>query len=66
MRITQRECRNPTIVGTNKIVGINMKKSLLIFAAMTCFAFASNAQTKKDGTPDMRYSANKQAYGEPV
>src|SRR4051812_19749270 len=40
-----------------------MKKTLLFFAAMTLFAFASQAQTKKDGTPDMRYSANKEAYG---
>jgi hypothetical protein len=30
---------------------------------MTLFAFAANAQTKKDGTPDMRYKANKETYG---
>ncbi|MGI4864918.1 MAG: hypothetical protein ACRYFZ_13420 [Janthinobacterium lividum] len=40
-----------------------MKKKLLLFAALTFCAFAANAQTKKDGTPDMRYSANQQAYG---
>ncbi|GAA3984781.1 hypothetical protein GCM10022407_32210 [Hymenobacter antarcticus] len=40
-----------------------MKKTLSIFATMLLFAFTANAQTKKDGTPDMRYSANKQAYG---
>lgn len=26
-------------------------------------ALGANAQTKKDGTPDMRYKANKEAYG---
>ena len=30
---------------------------------MALLAFTANAQTKKDGTPDMRYSANKEAYG---
>ena len=40
-----------------------MKKILSLFAAMTLFAFTANAQTKKDGTPDMRYNSNKQAYG---
>lgn len=40
-----------------------MKKKLLIFAALTFCAFAAKAQTKKDGTPDMRYLANQQAYG---
>lgn len=29
------------------------------------FAFGVNAQTKKDGTPDMRYKANKEMYGTP-
>ena len=28
---------------------------------MLLFALTSNAQTKKDGTPDMRYSSNKQS-----
>lgn len=40
-----------------------MKKAILLFAAMTLFALNSNAQTKRDGTPDMRYRANKEAYG---
>ncbi len=30
---------------------------------MSFFAFAANAQTKKDGTPDMRYRANQEVYG---
>ena len=30
---------------------------------MSLFAFAANAQTKRDGTPDMRYRANKETYG---
>jgi hypothetical protein len=42
-----------------------MKKTLLIFAAMTLLALGVNAQTKKDGTPDMRYKANKQTYSTP-
>ena len=40
-----------------------MKKLLFLFAAMSLFALDSSAQTKKDGTPDMRYRANQQAYG---
>jgi hypothetical protein len=36
-----------------------MKKLFLRTLAMTLFALSSNAQTKKDGTPDMRYSSNK-------
>lgn len=42
-----------------------MKKTLLILAAMSLFVFGVNAQTKKDGTPDMRYKANKQTYSTP-
>lgn len=42
-----------------------MKKTLLIFAAMTLLALGVNAQTKKDGTPDMRYKVNKQTYSTP-
>lgn len=30
---------------------------------MALFSFAVSAQTKKDGTPDMRYKANKERYG---
>lgn len=37
-----------------------MKKSLLFLTIMTMFILSANAQTKKDGTPDMRYSSNKQ------
>ena len=40
-----------------------MKISLLILAMWVFLAFAVSAQTKKDGTPDMRYKANKEAYG---
>ena len=29
---------------------------------MTLFLIGVNAQTKKDGTPDMRYNSNKQTY----
>ena len=40
-----------------------MKKTFFLFAAMSLCAFAANAQTKRDGTPDMRYCANKETYG---
>lgn len=40
-----------------------MKKSFFILAVLTLLAISVNAQTKADGTPDMRYKANKQAYG---
>jgi hypothetical protein len=40
-----------------------MKKLFLLVAALAFFALDSSAQTKKDGTPDMRYRANKEAYG---
>ncbi len=42
-----------------------MKKTLL-FAIIALLCYSANAQTKKDGTPDMRYSANKAAYSAPV
>ena len=32
-------------------------------AMLTITALGVNAQTKKDGTPDMRYKANKEMYG---
>ena len=38
-----------------------MKK--LLFFVIILFAFNSKAQLKKDGTPDMRYKANKEMYG---
>jgi hypothetical protein len=40
-----------------------MKKTILIFSATILLAFGVNAQTKRDGTPDMRYKANKEMYG---
>lgn len=42
-----------------------MKKLLFTFAVMVSFTSFVNAQTKKDGTPDMRYKANKEMYGTP-
>lgn len=38
-----------------------MKNLFLLFAMVVLFALGVNAQTKKDGTPDMRYSSNKQS-----
>jgi hypothetical protein len=39
-------------------------KELLAVLILLCFNISSlNAQIKKDGTPDMRYKANKEAYG---
>ena len=40
-----------------------MKKTIVILAIMTLLTIGVNAQTKKDGTPDMRYNSNKQVYG---
>ncbi len=40
-----------------------MKKTVLISMIMTLFVIIVNAQTKSDGTPDMRYKANKELYG---
>ena len=40
-----------------------MKKTFFIFTIMALIALNVNAQTKKDGTPDMRYNSNKQTYG---
>ena len=40
-----------------------MKKLILALLILFSFAFAANAQYKKDGTPDMRYKANKSIYG---
>jgi hypothetical protein len=39
-----------------------MKKLLIILTMLLLFGLLSNAQTKKDGTPDMRFKANKQVY----
>lgn len=40
-----------------------MKKLRLMFALLFLGTAIANAQLKKDGTPDMRYKANKQNYG---
>lgn len=42
-----------------------MKKKLFLIIAFIFIGFVSSAQTKKDGTPDMRYSSNKQTYSAP-
>jgi hypothetical protein len=39
-------------------------KKLIFTIAIGIFCISSlSAQTKKDGTPDMRYNSNKQTYG---
>lgn len=39
-------------------------KKLIFTIAIGIFCISSlSAQTKKDGTPDMRYNSNKQPYG---
>jgi uncharacterized lipoprotein NlpE involved in copper resistance len=43
-----------------------MKKVFLILTILTLSVIGLNAQTKKDGTPDMRYKANKQTYSTPA
>lgn len=40
-----------------------MKKTFLALAFLTLLSISVSAQTKKDGTPDMRYKANKETYG---
>lgn len=40
----------------------NMKK-LLLLVIMLGMSIITFGQTKKDGTPDMRYKANKETYG---
>jgi len=40
-----------------------MKKTFLTLTVLTLLSMSVSAQTKKDGTPDMRYKANKQTYG---
>jgi len=47
----------------NILKTIKMKKLFLIGAVAVLFTINVNAQTKKDGTPDMRYNSNKQTYG---
>lgn len=38
-------------------------KKIIAALAVALFCFNVTAQTKKDGSPDMRYKANKEAYG---
>lgn len=40
-----------------------MKKALLALTLLFFILTSSLAQYKKDGTPDMRYKANKETYG---
>jgi hypothetical protein len=40
-----------------------MKKLFFLTVMLTITALGVNAQSKKDGTPDMRYKANKEMYG---
>lgn len=40
-----------------------MRKLRIMFALLFLGTTIANAQLKKDGTPDMRYKANKQSYG---
>lgn len=40
-----------------------MKKAIFTLAFALLCAVGVTAQTKKDGTPDMRYKANKETYG---
>lgn len=43
-----------------------MKKAFFILTILTLSVIGLNAQTKKNGTPDMRYKANKQTYSTPT
>ena len=43
-----------------------MKKIQLIIIVLTIAFININAQFKKDGTPDMRYNANKNTYSAPT
>ena len=38
-------------------------KKISTILAIALFSITANAQLKKDGTPDMRYKANKEMYG---
>jgi hypothetical protein len=42
-----------------------MKKILMFISVFAFFSLSAMAQTKKDGTPDMRYKANRQSYSTP-
>lgn len=41
-----------------------MRNLLVLFVLMTFTVLSVSAQTKKDGTPDMRYKVNKERYGD--
>jgi hypothetical protein len=41
-----------------------MKNLIFLLALLVLLMPSVYAQTKKDGTPDMRYKANKESYGE--
>lgn len=40
-----------------------MKRLFLLTVLLAFITLSVSAQTKKDGTPDMRYKANKEIYG---
>src|SRR5690606_7498538 len=40
-----------------------MRNFIILLGILIGFVTNVNAQLKKDGTPDMRYKANKQVYG---
>lgn len=42
-----------------------MKKTFFLITFLTLISICAFAQTKKDGSPDMRYKANKQSYSTP-
>lgn len=46
-----------------KIIENTMKRAFLIVTTLALLSLGVNAQTKKDGTPDMRYKENKETYG---
>jgi hypothetical protein len=42
-----------------------MKKIFFAIVLTALFSLGITAQTKKDGTPDMRYKSNKETYSNP-
>jgi hypothetical protein len=42
-----------------------MKKFILAIATLLAVSVSTQAQYNKDGSPDMRYTVNKQTYGSP-
>lgn len=61
----KQESRKLNRVGKNHLINYKMKKTLFILTILALFSFSVSAQTKKDGTPDMRYKSNKQTYSSP-